>query len=295
MKKRQDPMEPEELRANYERSLDALFEKDRLSQFGRVVKGLIHNINGPLQNLSMLVEMLSKGQDQLDGLALSRPEGFSEKWEGVSSKQRQRFQRLTQQISLLAGILRDFMVLLDIERNQSRVDLNLIIEKMASVFQADLFFKHDVEMDLQLERGLPLASIHGRDIIPALMHLFQNAITALREAPQKKLTIECLRESEEFIRIVFRDSGCGPGAEPSVGDRCDLFYSNWPETVIIHEHGEKHFGFGLYAVRQLLGPYGVEFRLERDLQVTEAILKIPIQPRKLLAVEPFEAAEQFLP
>jgi len=285
MKQWEGPIEPEGLQAIYERSLEALFEKDRLSQLGRIVKGLIHNINGPLQNLSMLVEMLTKGQDQLDGLVLSRPQDFSEKWEEISSRQRRRFQHLTQQITLLAGILRDFMVLLEIERNQSRVDLNLVLEKMANVFHSDLFFKHKIDMELRLEKDLPHVAVHGRDIIPALMHLFQNAITALKEAPQKTLTIECRRENDECIRIVFRDSGCGLSSGLCEDDLCNLFTSKWPETVSAHENAERHFGFGLYAVRQLLDPYGVMFWLERDSHETLAILKIPVLPQKLPRVE----------
>lgn len=280
MKQQEDPAHLEDLQKMYEQSLDALFEKDRLSQLGKIVKGLIHNINGPLQNLSMLVEMLVKGQDQLDGLVSKQPQDFSENWETLSNKQRQRFQRLIQQISILAEMLRDFMILLEIERNESDVDLNLILEKMASVFHSDLFFKHQVDIELRLEKNLPLVPIQGREIIPALMHIFQNAITALKEAPQKKLTIECLRESEDSIRIIFRDSGCGLPSEQSEDDLYDLFHSEWPETASDLENTEKHVGFGLYAVRQLLEPYGVRFRLERHARETLAILQIPVLSRK---------------
>lgn len=280
MKHPEDLIEAESLRARYELCLEALFEKDHLSQLGRIVKGLIHNVNGPLQNLSMLVEMLSKGQDQLDGLAMSRPQDFTEKWEAVSVRQRQRFQHLIQQITLLADILRDFMILLEIERNRSEVDLNLILEKMAGVFNADLFFKHRVEMELRLEQGLPHVPIHGRDIIPALMHIFQNAIIALEEASEKKLTIECFKESDASIRLVFRDSGRGLDLGRCADDPCELFCSHWPEAASADGSTEKHVGFGLYAVRRLLSPYGVKFWLERCGHETLAILQIPISPRK---------------
>jgi len=280
MTQREDPTEAEGLQTMFGQCLEALFEKDRLSHLGKIVKGLIHNINGPLQNLSMLVEMVAKGQDQLDVLVVNQPHDFSEKWEAISGKQRLRFQRLIQQITLLAEILRDFMVLLEIERNQPEVDLKLILEKMTNVFHADLFFKHHVEMELRLERGLPLVAIHGRDLIPALMHVFGNAITALREAPRKKLTIECSRESANRIRIVFRDTGCGFDPEKSDDDLNSLFCSDWPETASLYDNAEKHFGLGLFTVRRLLGPYSVKFWLERDKDDTLAILLIPVPVRK---------------
>jgi signal transduction histidine kinase len=282
MKHRKDPTEPERLRAIHEQSLQALFEKDHLSQFGKMVKGLIHNINGPLQNLSMLVEMLNKGQDQMDGLIASQSRDFSQKWEAISARQRQRFQLLIQQITSLAEIQRDFMVLLEMEKNQQRIDLNLIIEKMANVFKADLFFKHQVDIELRLERSLPHVAIHGRDLIPALMHIFQNAITAMKESPRKKLIIESLRENGDFIRIVFRDSGCGLSSEGRKNDLYKLFYSRWPESFAARGYAEKHHGFGLYAVRQLLGPYGAKFRLERGRDETLAIVLIPVIPKAFL-------------
>lgn len=261
----------------YGQTLELLLEKDRLSHLGRVVRGLIHNINGPLQNLSMLVEMLIKGQDQLDRMVSGDSQNNPEQWGTVSGKQRQRFDRLMQQISLLGDILRDFMLLIEMERNESELDLNLVLEKLVSVFKADLFFKHQVAMELNLERGLPLVPIQGRHLVPALMHILQNAITAVRGGIEKKVIVESSKEDREWLRIVFRDFGCGLDSDTEIDGRAALF-SRWPEVVSQQEGGEKHFGFGLYAVRSLLEPYGVEFCLMREGHETLAILRIPVKP-----------------
>ena len=44
-----------------ERCIRALHEKDRLNYSGKFVQGFVHNVNGPLQNLTMLTEMLISG------------------------------------------------------------------------------------------------------------------------------------------------------------------------------------------------------------------------------------------
>lgn len=273
MKTRQEP------KTNYEHALEALFEKDRPSQLGLLFKGLIHNLNGPLQNLSMLSEMLSKGQSQMDDLVKGRSEGdgFEKQWMAASEKHRQWLQRMAQQVAKLAEILWDFVVLMDIERNEAEVDLRLIIERLTAVFRSDLFFKHHVKTELRMEKGLPYVAIHGRDMVPALTHIFQNAITALKNAPEKNLIIECFRESPEWVQLVFRDSGLGLVYDESMDDPCDLFFSRWPQSGA--GSTERHVGFGLFAVRRLLEPYGVVFRLERQEAETLAILRIPVAPR----------------
>ena len=259
------------------RLLDVLFEKDRLSYLGKIVRGLIHNVNGPLQNISMLVEVLTRGQGQMDGLARSPQPVIHEQWDTLSEKQRQRLTRLTEQVFLLSEMLRDFMVLQEIERNESEVDSKLVLQKLASIFRADLFLKHQVDLQLQMDEAIPLVRVRGRDLIAALIHLFQNAIRAVRESETKRIVIECRRE-EDRIRIVFRDSGCGLAADEDAEKLFELFYSHWPELSSKADTGEKYFGFGLFAARRLLAPYGVKVEIERRGDETLSILEIPLTP-----------------
>jgi signal transduction histidine kinase len=259
------------------RLLDVLFEKDRLSYLGKIVRGLIHNVNGPLQNISMLVEVLTRGQDQMDGLAQSPQPVIRENWDSLSQKQRQRLARLNEQVFLLSEMLRDFMVLQEIERNESEVDIKLVLQKLASIFRADLFLKHQVDLQLQMDEAIPLVRVRGRDLIAALIHLFQNAIRAVRESETKRIVIECRRE-EDRIRIVFRDSGCGLAADEDAERLFELFYSHWPELSSKADTGERHFGFGLFAARRLLAPHGVKVEIERRGDETLSILEIPLTP-----------------
>ena len=259
------------------RLLDVLFEKDRLSYLGKIVRGLIHNVNGPLQNISMLVEVLTRGQDQMDGLARSPQPVPRDKWDTLSEKQRQRLTRLTEQVFLLSEMLRDFMVLQEIERNESEVDIKLVLNKLASIFRADLFLKHQVDLQLQMDEAIPLVRVRGRDLIAALIHLFQNAIRAVRESETKRIVIECRREDDR-IRITFRDSGCGLPADEDVERLFELFHTRWPELSSAADTGEKYFGFGLFAARRLLAPYGAKAEIERRGDETLSILEIPLNP-----------------
>ncbi len=270
-------MKEEDSRGVLCQCLDALMDKDRMAYLGSFVQGFIHNVNGPLQNMSLLAEMLIKGQEQQDRAFRRSCPDSSPDWDEVSTRQLKRFQQLQQQIAGLADLLRDFMVVHEAQSNAGDVDLNLVLTKLANVFRADLFFKHQVESELRLTRNLPRISIPGRKLIPAIVHIFRNAIVAMRTVPQKRLTIETRLEDGNRVLVVFRDSGSGFPDGQDVERFFSLFYSAWENGGVDRIEAERPLGFGLYAVRRLLDPYGVTVQMRRDGVETEIALDIPVR------------------
>ena len=82
------------------------------------------------------------------------------------------------------------MQLHEIERYGTEIDINILITRMARVFRSDLFFKHQVKSELRLAKNLPHIKALGRDMVPAIFHLFHNAVVALRGSPKKELIVE---------------------------------------------------------------------------------------------------------
>jgi signal transduction histidine kinase len=260
-----------------ERCIRALHEKDRSNYSGKFVQGFVHNANGPLQNLTMLTEMLLSGVELQDRLFRSNSDE-TEKWSELLGKQRKRLTQMREQISNLAADLREFMQLYEIERSGTEIDINAILARMAKVFRSDLFFKHHVKVELRLAKNLPHIKVLGRDLVPAVFHLFQNAITALKESPKKELIVEsCMQAGEIVVRIT--DSGLGPpeGLHPDI--LFDLFESRWQHSDSQAMSTDQHLGFGLYAARQLLLPYGFSVSLERTGELTSALIRVPMQKK----------------
>jgi signal transduction histidine kinase len=220
----------------------------------------------------MLVEFLMAGLDRLQGLSSSRCETEIEERSRILEQERQRLQKLSQQVSLLDNMLRELRLLNEIERNPTEVDLNLLINSLLAAFRCDLFFKHKVQLELKLAHDPPLIRVLARHLMPTLVQLFQNAMIALREAPEKHLIIESRVEATK-IWVSFRDSGCG--LKPGEEQKCfELFYSGWSATV---QEQERHFGVGLFLASALMEPYGVKVTLQREGRQTNAILEIPIK------------------
>ncbi|SPF32908.1 ATP-binding region, ATPase domain protein domain protein [Syntrophobacter sp. SbD1] len=260
-----------------ERCIRALHEKDRLNYSGKFVQGFVHNVNGPLQNLTMLTEMLVSGLELQDRI-FSTSAGENEKWSELLGKQRKRLAQMREQIANLAADLREFMQLHEIERCGTEVDINALLTRMAKVFRSDLFFKHNIKSELRLAKNLPHVRVLGRDIVPAVFHLFHNAIAALRESPKKELIVETsLQDGEIVAKITDSGAGLPEGLQPDVF--FDLFESRWQKSDDKAQSTDQHLGFGLYAARQLLMPYGFTISLERSSEGTSALIRMPLKKK----------------
>ena len=266
------PLENEKLFT--EKCIRALHEKDRSNYSGKFVQGFVHNINGPLQNLTMLTEMLTSGMELQDRIFGSNC-GENEKWAELLGKQQKRLAQMREQISNLAVDLREFMQLHEIERYGTEIDINALLKRMAKVFRSDLFFKHHVKTELRLARNLPHIKVLGRDIVPAVFHLFQNAVMAMKESSKKELVVETsMHDGQILVRIT--DSGCGLGKEQHPEVLFELFESRWRNDESDAASKGDHLGFGLYAARQLLLPYGFTVLLERMDEGTSALINMPV-------------------
>ena len=262
------------------RCLDALHQKDRISFAGGFVQGFVHNVNGPLQNLSMLTEMLLGGLDRLDGLHKTpEPAEDGPKWEELLERQRKRLEQMYQQITTLAEGLRDFVHISEIERSSQDVDPNFLLQKMMSVFRADLFFKHKVTPSLDLMRNLPPARSPGCDMVPALFHVIRNAVVSMRDSLKKELRITTSLQGRT-VRIDVCDSGCGFENCPETEKLFELFSSQWSEREPDPAAREPvHLGYGLWTARRLLGRFGATIRLEKQPEGTAAVIEIPVKEK----------------
>jgi len=135
-------------------SLNDLTRLYRLASLGKVIDGLVHNLNGPLQNLGMDMEMMNNflmGKNQLhDGLAKDvgiRLKRMEEEFE--------RIRRLIKTTSMRATLDDDY---------QECINLNDFLQQELSFLKANLYFKHNVHTELELEDGLPSLSILPRGV-----------------------------------------------------------------------------------------------------------------------------------
>jgi signal transduction histidine kinase len=265
------------LRNQAQPCFQALLYKDQQGYLGEFIQGLIHNINGPLQNMSMLAELITAGQQRANDFAMRHLSEHQGEWKLLHEKQNQRLGQVSDQIGTFVEMLRDIIYVLELERTEGGLDVNQVITRLMQILRADLFFKHQVATEMRLASGLPLVSVPAGMLILAMVHLFRNAMIAMRESKDKHLIVEtCWREPQ--VWFVFRDSGCG--FTPAQTDRLfEPHYSGWGIDQSKPDKHHKHLGLGLFTVRTALLPYGAAVTLERQDRETVACLRLPTLQR----------------
>jgi C4-dicarboxylate-specific signal transduction histidine kinase len=154
----------------------------------RVIDGIVHNLNGPLQILFIRSEQLEQGVRQLETVlqseALAEVEGFA----GRAEKQ---IQSLSENLDKVNAQVRHLTGDLVVERCSEikDVDMNQVIEDCLFLLNADMFFKHHVKKTIRLNDALPAVTGRKSDFCIIVLNIVQNALEALVEAPDKQIII----------------------------------------------------------------------------------------------------------
>ncbi|MEW6327186.1 MAG: ATP-binding protein [Thermodesulfobacteriota bacterium] len=260
--------------------IQELIRQHYMSGIGRLMKGVAHNMNGPLQVLSIQVELLKKlmaeeGKILADLGALSFFPGEGGKLlKDLESKQgicARKIGQLEGELDRLHSMT-DFIVSRcssGEENNTSMVDLNEVIKDEIIFLHADLFFKHKVEKTLKLKESLPLISARYPDLSQALNHILQNAIEAVIDAEEREIIVETgLNGSSVFVSV--QDTGCG--IPPSVKEKLFTpFYTTKPHP---------HPGLGLFLTKKILEPLRAEFKVESEPGMTRVAVFFPYKKKE---------------
>jgi two-component system NtrC family sensor kinase len=242
------------LREQTEKLFDAFLDRYRFSTLGSLVKGIIHNFNGSIQILSMQMEllqgMLASGKEEIKPSILVKMEQSLE-----------QIDRMKTMIEILnkKGARDDNLTPQDIY-------LNELLEEELSLLQHHLYFKHQVKVKKSLYPQLPPLKGIYNDFSEGLLSLVHNAIEAMKETPQKELTLMTQVE-DHHVQLSIRDTGCGISEEI----RPHLF------QPFFTTKGEDHFGLGLFVSRELLTPYGASFNYTSREGETIFSINFPIQ------------------
>lgn len=259
--------------------IQELIRQHYMSGIGRLMKGVAHNMNGPLQVLSIQVELLKKLMAE-EGKILADLGALSFSGEGgklrkdLENKQEicaKKIGQLEEELERLHSMT-DFIVnrcSASEESNTSMVDLNEVIKDEVILLHADLFFKHKVKKTLKLKESLPLISARYSDLSQALNHILQNAIEAVVDAEEREIIIETgLNGGSVFASV--QDTGCG--IPPSAQEK--LF------TPFYTTKSHPHPGLGLFLTGKILEPLRAKFKVESEPGMTRVAVFFPYKKKE---------------
>lgn len=210
--------------------VQALIRRERLAQAARLLRGVVHNISGGMQMLRL----------PLDLLELRLMNGQTQDLDSKFSAIQNGFSRASQELDLLASRAAQLL-----QEKPVEVDLALLAQEQLAFWRADMFFKHEVELQSSLPGGLPKTRAPYRDLAMAFNALVANALEALEAGENRRLRVS-LRGGDKGLELLVADNGPGPGPEmvsrllePFVGDK-----------------GGEHEGLGLFLAQAALTPWG---------------------------------------
>lgn len=175
-----------ELRKNQEQ----LLQSRKMAAVGTLTSGIAHELNNPLNNISITAETLIENYDDYT---------------------REQIQKMLMDIfaqtERASGTVRD---LLDFTRNDQfrleSVDVLELVRGSLGLVSNELLFK-SIETETEFEDELPHIRGSLRDLQHVFLNLFLNAIQAMPEGG--KLVVRANLDKGKFVRVDVSDTGCG--------------------------------------------------------------------------------------
>jgi signal transduction histidine kinase len=177
-------------------SLDDLIPLIQHACIGKLVRGFIHNLNGPLHAFGIEMDMIGY-------LLLNRGGKDPE----IVDRLKSRLQRMEEEFDRMTGLIR--VTTEGMELNEFASDffhLNAFIQQQMSFLKADLYFKHQVVVDLRLAPDLAVVRNPETSPVLGLAWLMQAVIEEMDRGKLKKLQLETsMVESGQSLRFHFEE------------------------------------------------------------------------------------------
>lgn len=163
----------------------------RLAYLGKLIGGLVHNLNGPLQNLSLDIEMANyslKNESNDD----------KEKIGGIST----RLKRMEEEYESIDRLIKSssMKALHHEDKSQPLPNFDEFLQQELWFLQSNLYFKHNVRTE-QLFQGNPLSMHHfSFHSLLALSWFLQIIIEEIESEEVKCLTLKTASD-DAFLKI----------------------------------------------------------------------------------------------
>jgi len=170
---------------------EQIIQSKKLASMGILIAGVAHEINNPLNNISMIAET------------------YEDMYEKLSPEQRMEFMgKVESETVRIKGIVKN---LLDFakpkEPERISADINEVVNKTLKLVQ-NMLNVSDIEVGLNLAEELPLVYVDVPQIQQVFVNLITNAIQAMPDGGKLNISTR-LGKEPDTIETGFLDSGKG--------------------------------------------------------------------------------------
>lgn len=232
----------EAIRANqinnktFKRVLIDTYQKPR---FGLLATGIAHNINSPLGGVMGYTQLAQMKNPSIKGLDLISDQAT----------------KVSHLLSMVADKGHS-----ENNRTAVKVDLRYLIEKEIQYLNFNLFFKHNVELKMDMEQISGIIGVYSH-FSQIFNHLLQNAVDAMYYSQKRVLSIS-LKQKDDNIVLTFIDTGEGIPAE----NLDKVFLPGFSTRPLPDEVEDAElpcgYGMGLYVIEEILKDYGGAIKID---------------------------------
>jgi two-component system C4-dicarboxylate transport sensor histidine kinase DctB len=172
-----------------------LVQAGKLAALGQLSAGIAHEINQPLSAI---------GHYSHNGLRLIKAGRLDE-----TEKNLNQISNLTKRATTIITRLKSLAR--KQQDNLVKVDLRLVVDNVLSMLEGDEVRKLTA-IDVSFDHDRNLVNADSVQLEQVILNLVTNALDAINDQPEKRITIDCLHQRDRF-EIYVRDNGPGISKE----------------------------------------------------------------------------------
>lgn len=241
-----------------ERTRD-LVRSERQAAFSLFSQGIVHNLKNPLAVISTSAELMDVKRPSFEGLEL--PPEVQKYLETVERNQKKIMSGTRKMLNMVNSLM--FKASQDKNETSVTSDLNEVIRQELTFLEADPIFKHQTQTTISLsEEPLSVKVVPG-EIAQVFQNLVRNALDAMFEQRDKKLTIKSGRNGK-YVWFSVADNG--PGIPEDMRKKVfDPFFTTKPTAGTEEKGKPTGTGLGLHICTQMIRAYNGKINLKSEL------------------------------
>jgi len=229
----------------------AMLQAERLAAIGQTIAHLSHSIKNILQGLRSGSEIIKMGLKEKNDTLIQQG------WRVAEKNQARIYDLVMDMLSYSK----------EREPAAETTDLNQLAREVAELMDARAR-EVNAKIELSLHDALPLVQVDPEGIHRALLNIVGNALDAVDERPDAKVTIGTRQSEDGFVRLVVLDNGVGIPPE-KVNDIFNPFVST---------KGARGTGLGLPVSRKIIREHGGDIVVQSQPGVgSKFTLRLPVK------------------
>ncbi len=217
-----------------------LIKSNKLAEIGRRVEGIVHNINSPLNTIlgyAQLIKKENKNQKDIEKI-VEAGKNIAHTVKGLLNKVR-----------------------MDKSSMVRSVNINELINQELELCKHNLFFKHHVDLEVDLsDKLLEVKAVYG-DISLCFSNLINNAIESLENRSNKFISVRTYQK-ENMVAIEIDDS-----VEGIKKENLELIFEPYFTTKKSKNSKGSGFGLGLAISKSIAEKYGGYIQVESQINL----------------------------